>query len=1032
MKENGTDLAYKYNGKILNSILISFILVFLLVVPLHSQITVDGTVSDNEGSALIGVNVQVKGTNQGTSTNIEGGYQLPDVDTNSTLVFSYIGYQTTEVPVAGRSTIDVVLATDAALLEEIVVVGYGTQKKVNLTGSVSSVDFLGTLENRPITNASQALGGKASGVWVSQNSGQPGSDGAQIRIRGWGTLNNANPLVLIDGVEGSINEVNPNDIENISVLKDAASAAIYGSKAANGVVLVTTKMGGFEDDVKINVSSYIGQQKLTKYYDIIDNSAEYMGLWNQALVNAGGSELFPQSLIQEYEQNTDPYTHPNVNFFDEVFRSAMIQEHNLSVRGGSEKVRFYISGNYLDQDGIMRNSESNRYGLTINLESKVKEWLNVGGRINAMRKLSEEPFNLGRVLYIFSNGAYPFTAPFTSDGRYGAPEAISDGSLIVGNRNPVIETDNGLTSYENNFLKMNVFANLDLGAHFEFRTNFSSQINHNLRDKYNEVLYGYTAGGIQAINLDYPTTLEASRQNTDNYFYTWFNTLHYNKSFDNIHEISALLGMQIENNQIKSSYARRTNPPKPGLIQVDAGTGGFTANGNLLSFRMMSYFGRINYYLLDKYLFEFNLRADASSRFQEGNRWGIFPSFSAGWRVSEEDFMRDQTSISNLKLRVSAGRLGNQNISDYWPYLTVIDQNNAQSYNFGGSFAPGAAITSLVDPNISWETTTNYGIGADLGFFDNRLNIEADLFRKNTYDIIVRLPVSNLVGGLSAPYENVGKMKNEGLELNLNYGNFTDNPDVLNYSMNVNFTYINNLVTKFRGGDSPDQLYLIREGFGYRTLYGLQYKGVYQSDEEAAEHLYDNGYLPRAGELRYTDVNEDGKINFEDKVELGNTIPKVTYGLTLGFGFKGFDFNALFQGISGVNTYTQNAWTQPLGISGGTITEKWKDAWTPQNANTEIPAIAINNTWNGQASDYWVSSLSFFKLKNLQLGYNLNSDFLNRINVDKIYLFLNAQNVISITSDEYEGFDPERNTFNSGDNFYPLPTTLTFGLNLNL
>lgn len=997
-----------------------------------SQSTITGQVTDQEGSELIGVNVQIQGTNEGTSTDFEGKYKIDNVAENATLIFSYIGYQTMRLPVEGRSSIDVTMTSDAALLEEIVVVGYGTQKKVNLTGSVSSVDMLGTLENRPITNASQALGGKATGVWVSQNSGKPGSDGAQIRIRGWGTLNNANPLVLIDGVEGSINEVNPNDIQNISVLKDAASAAIYGSKAANGVVLITTKMGGFDDGAKINLSSYIGTQSLTQHYDIIENSAEYMGLWNQALVNAGGSELFPQSLIQEYQSNSDPFTHPNVNFFDEVFRSSMIQEHNLSVRGGSEKVRYYISGNYLDQGGIMRNTQSNRYGLTINLESRVRDWVNVGGRINAMRKVSEEPYNLGRVLYIFANGAYPFTAPFNADSQYGAPEAVKDGSLIVGNRNPVIETDNGLTTYENNFLKMNVFADISLGENLVFKTSFSSQTNHNLRDKHNEVLYGYTSGGIQAVNLDYPTTLEASRRNVDNYFYTWFNTLNYTKAFNENHELSVLAGMQVENNQIKDAYARRTNPPKAGLIQVDAGTGGFTADGNLLSFRMLSYFGRVNYYLMNKYLLEVNLRADASSRFLKENRWGIFPSFSAGWRVSEESFMQDQSLISNLKLRISAGRLGNQNIDDYWPYLTVINQSNSVSYNFGGSFAPGAAITSLVDPNISWETTTNYGIGADIGFFKNKLNLEADIFRKNTYDIIVRLPVPKLVGGLAAPFENVGKMKNEGVELNVNYGNYADNRQKLNYSLNVNFTCIDNLVTKFRGGDSPDQLHLIREGFSYRTLYGLKYEGVYKSNEEAAQHLPNSGYLPRAGELKYTDINNDGKINFEDKVELGNTIPKVTYGMTFDLGYMGFDFSLLFQGIAGVNSYIDNAWTQPLGISGGTITTKWRNAWTPENNSATIPAIAINNTWNGQQSDFWMTSLSFFKLKNIQLGYNLADQLLDRIKMDKLYVFLNAQNVFSKTSSEYEGFDPERNTFDSGYNFYPLPTTITFGLNINL
>lgn len=1029
-----------------------FLLLILLVIILNLQTTtvfanertkilhspslvideIVGQIVDEQGSPLIGVNIIIKESQAGTSTDAEGKFKLTNVADDATLLISYIGYLSVEIPVNGRTIINVVLIENSQTLEQLVVVGYGTQKKVNLTGSVSTVDMVGTLENRPITNASQALGGKTTGVWVSQNSGQPGSDGAQIRIRGWGTLNNANPLILIDGIEGSINEINPNDIENISVLKDAASAAIYGSKAANGVVLITTKSGKFNEAPKINISSYVGSQKLAQQYDIIENSAEYMDLWNQALVNAGGSDLFPSTLIDAYRQNNDPYKYPNVNFFDEIFKTAMIQEHNVSVRGGSANSRYYISGNYLDQDGTMLNSGSKRYGITLNLESQVNNWLSIGGRLNAIRKETTQPFDFGRVLYIFANGAYPFTAPYTQDGRYGAPEAINNGNVIVGNRNPVIEAENGLTTFENNFLKMNVFGDINLTKNLILKTSFSTQINHNLRDRHNEVLYGYTSTGLQTLNLDYPTTLEASRNNEDNYFYTWFNTLNWSHTFNNRHDVSGLLGMQIENLEIKNSYSRRSNPPKSGLYQVDAGTSGIQANGNLNAFRMMSYFGRINYAFDGKYLLEGNLRADASSRFLKGNRWGIFPSFSAGWRISEEAFMQDQNLFSNLKFRLSAGKLGNQNIDDYWPYLTVINQGNGQSYNYGGSFAPGAAITSLVDPNISWETTNNYGFGVEMGFFDNKFNVEADFFHKKTYDIIVRLPVSKLVGGLDAPFENVGEMKNQGVELNFNYGNYQSNLEKLNYSINFNITYIDNLVTKFRDGTSPDQLYLIREGYSYRTLYGLKYDGVYETDEEAKQHMHSNGYLPRAGEIRFQDLNNDGKINFEDKVDLGNTIPKFTYGLTLNLALKGFDFNALFQGIAKVNAYTQNAWTQPLGISGGTITTKWRGAWTPENNQSNIPAIAINNSWNGQESDFWTTNISFLKLKNIQLGYTLPKSILEKIQSDKVYVYLNAQNIYSFVSNEYEGFDPERNTFDSGYNYYPLPRIISLGLNINL
>ncbi|WP_199856303.1 SusC/RagA family TonB-linked outer membrane protein [Lunatibacter salilacus] len=995
------------------------------------EITITGTVQDANGAPIPGVTISVPGTTKGTATDIDGKYSL-SVDEGVTLVFSFIGFESQRVVVGTQSVINVTLNEDTSSLAEVIVVGYGTQKRENLTGAVSTVTFDDELQNRPLTNASQALSGQVPGVWISQNSGQPGNDGAQIRVRGWGTLNNSNPLILVDGVEASINEINPNDIESMTVLKDAASAAIYGSRAANGVVLITLKSGKFGEQTRVNIGSYVGQQSLGRRYDIIDNSAEYMGLWNQALINQGGGALFPESVINEFRNNNDPYQYPNTNFFDEVFKTAPITEHNLSINGGSEQTKFYISMNYLDQDGIMQNSKSSRYGLTVNLESKLNKWLTIGGRLNGIKKASEEPFNLGRMMYIFANGGYPFTAPYTEDGRFGSVQALhANGNTIVGNRNPLIETANGLTLTENNFFKMNVYANIAFTDYLTLTTNFTSQYNSNLRDRHNSLEFGYTHTGREGRNLDYLTILEASRTNVQSDYNILFSTLNFNKTFNEIHSVSAILGTQVESTVIKDVYGRRSDPPKEGLTQINAGTSGFQANGNLSELRMMSYFGRVNYALSDKYLFEMNLRADGSSRFKEGYRWGIFPAFSAGWRLGEEAFMQNLNIFSDLKLRASWGKLGNQNIASYWPYLAAVNQTNALSYNFGGSFAPGAGVTALVDETIGWETSVTTDLGIEFGLFDNRVFVEADYFRKTTNNIIVQLPIPAILGGVSAPFENVGAMINNGFEFNINYSKMSPDRNNVGYNLGVNMTYIMNQVTKFRE-NAPDQLYLIREGFSYRELYGYNAVGIYQSDQEASEHMYANGYVPKAGELKYEDVNNDGRLGFEDKMALGNTIPKYTFGFTPSVNYKGFDFSVLVMGIAGASVYTQNAWTQPLGISGGTITKRWRDAWTPENMDTDVPRISISDTWRSEPSSFWVNDVSFVKLRNVQLGYTFDPEFTRRLGVQKLYLYGNAQNVGALVSKDYEGFDPERNTFDSGENFYPLPKIFTVGVNISL
>lgn len=1003
---------------------------------------ITGTIVDESGIPVIGANIVVKGTTNGTVTDADGKFVLDNIPEGAIVVVSYIGYLDQEMPVSGRSVLNINLKEDTQKLDEVVVVGYGVQKKANLTGSVSTVKYGQELENRPITDPSQALSGKVTGVWVSQNSGAPGSDGATIRVRGYGTLNNTDPLVLIDGVEGRMAELAPNDIASITVLKDAASAAIYGSRAANGVVLIETKKGS-GDKVSVNYTGYFGVQQLGRRYNIITDSPEYMELWNSAFTNSGSNPLFPDEVIQAFRNGNDPYKYPSTNYFDEVFHNSFTTQHNLSATIGGKKSNSYISLGYLKNNGIVKNTDAERYSLTVNTEAKVSNWLRLGARARLMRKVSNQPYDgIGRVIYMMANG-HPFSTPYLQDGKtFGGTQAMylsgdKAGQPIVDTRNPFPDLYNGQNQSINNFMKGNVYATIDFMEGLSLTAQYSGQYNNNNQDKYNQLHYCYTDldGSNKSKPLDFPSTLNVYRKVSDEFYSTFFANLNFNKTFGEIHDVSALLGYQQEALTKRVTEASKTDPSKGDLHQVSSGTKNPTAIGNKYQWRMLSYFGRVNYALMGKYLAEINLRADASSRFAKGNRWGYFPSFSAGWRLGEEHFMKNLGIFDNLKIRASWGKLGNQNIgsasnSDYFPYLTVLTQDYENSYNFNNTLAPGAAVTGLVDPMITWETTTTTDIGLDLGFLKNRLNIEADYFVRKTSDIIVQLPIPTVLGGLTAPFENVGEMKNEGLEINVNWQDRVVASD-FNYSIGANFTYVNNEVTKFRGGKSPDQLYLIREGYSYKTLYGFIQEGVYQTDEEAQKHMFDNGYVPTAGDLKYKDVNGDGKLDYRDKQEIGNTIPKFTYGINGSLSWKNFDLNFQFAGIAGVNGYFKNAWTEPLGISGGSITERWRNAWTKDNPSNELPLIKVNDTWNRQESSFWTCNMSWFKLKNIQLGYTLPTVLANKMFLQKCYVYFNATDVFTIVSDKYEGFDPERDTFADGYGHYPIPRVFSFGLNLS-
>jgi TonB-linked SusC/RagA family outer membrane protein len=1019
--------------------------------------TITGSVFDAAGEPVIGANVVVVGTTNGSITDVDGKFSLVNVANNASIKVSFIGYMEQTISTQGKNTFAITLQDDLQNLEEVVVVGYGVQKKVNLTGAVSTVKYDQELENRPITDASQALQGKVTGVWATQFSGNPGEDGATIRIRGYGSLGTSsasrdpNPLVMIDGIEGKMAEVDPSAIASITVLKDAASAAIYGSRAANGVILIETKKGE-ADKVTLTYNGYVGVQTLGRAPDLISNSADYMSLWNEAVTNTGGSQLFPDDVIAAFRNGNDPYKYPNTDFSKEIFREAFTTQHTISANVGSKNATTFVSMSYMGNNGIMYNTSSERYSLNLNNETKVKSWLTVGARARMQRRTNIEPAGtssmtgINRALYMVSNG-HPFATPFLQDGKtFGASQAVylsgeRAGQPIVDTRNPFPDLFNGERNTKNNFFRGNVFATVTFMKGLSLTANYSGQYTSNSRDMYNEPIYCYldTDKNGMTKSLDYITTVSNSRTVNDEWYSTFFANLNLNRTFNEIHEISALLGYQQEELQKRYTLARRINPPKDELHQVNAGTANIEGEGNTYKWRMLSYFGRVNYALMGKYLFEVNVRADASSRFAKENRWGYFPSFSAGWRLGEESFIKDLGIFDNLKLRASWGKLGNQNTGnrnngDYYPYLTVIAQDNTSSqtantsYNYGNSYAPGTAVKALSDYNLTWETTTTTDIGLDIGLLKSRLSIEADYFYKLTNDILVATPLPYIMGGVTPPTENTGAVENKGFELNAGWQDKLKGPG-LTYRLGANFTVVNNKVTKY--DYSPDALWLVREGYSFNSLFGYINDGVYQSDEEGAKHLYANSYKPVAGDLKYRDINEDGKIDNNDQTVLGNTIPKYNFGLNGSLAWKSFDFSFAFAGSAGYLAYFNNAWSQPFAVSGGVPFKRWYDRWTPENPSATMPRITINNPWlRDYASTFWTADMWWLKLKNVQLGYALPSNISKKLFLQRLYVYVNASELFTLVTKDYEGYDPERDTMGNGYYHYPVPRAYTLGLNI--
>ncbi len=968
---------------------------------------VEGTVTNETGQPIQSVTVKLKGTENGTSTNEKGVFSIEVPGANSVLVFSFVGMVSQEVTVGNKTDLNIALKMEPQSLGEIVVVGYGTQKRANLTGSVSVIEA-GDLATRPFATTSSALQGVAPGVTVTNSSGAPGSTGT-IRVRGIGTLNNSNPLVLIDGVEGDMNSIDPNQIATINVLKDAASSAIYGSRAANGVILVTTKRAS--GGLKVNYHAYIGVQDPTDLPNKVD-AIDHMEMINLAHINSGASPLFSDAHIQDYKANmaADPDKYPNTDWQKEVLRgSGVMHNHNLSVNSGSGKVRFLTSAGYLDQKGIVETSRFKRYSFRNNTDIKLSEKLSLQADVQFIKNITTEPgpgltsvfLQMNRIPAIqpgqYSNGVY-------GEGWNGEnPIAFSGpagGSLIE-------EHMKLLGRFVINYKPFKW-----LSAELLAQPRFEELYN----DNFNKAIPTYQLDGSPLFTRPERSTL--ANRSVRSMYGNYYGYLTANQAFG-LHSMKILLGSSVETYKTRNFRAYRDGFTFPDYRVLDAGLqDNREAGGNASEWALQSYFGRFNYDFDSRYLLEVNARYDGSSRFAKGNKFGFFPSVSAGWRISAEDFMKNVGFIDNLMLRASWGTLGNQNIGTY-PFASTLSLG---SYSLGGQIVPIAALNEMNNDEISWETSKMTNIGFDLTLF-RKLTLNFDWYDKITSDILLELDIPLSIG-LDAPFQNAGKVRNRGWDAGISY---RENSGTFKYGVTFNISDVKNTVLDLKGV-SQSGLVVSREGFPINSIFALQADGYFQSQDEINNHAAQVGVLA-PGDIRYVNQNphEDNLINANDYIIVGSTIPRFTYGMNLNAEFKNFTFNAFLQGVGKADGYLYGRAIQPF-YSGASAYEQHKEYWTPDNRDARFPRLTWGDAGNNyQHSSFWMKNAAYLRLKNIQFGYNLPKGVLDKLKIDQARIYINGQNIFTIDS-FWDGFDVET-PVGTGTN-YPMVKTYSVGIDL--
>ncbi|SDE84748.1 TonB-linked outer membrane protein, SusC/RagA family [Dyadobacter soli] len=1009
-----------------------------------------GKVSSDKGEGLPGVNIVIKGSQRGAVTNADGSYSLLVPDGPQTVVFSSVGYISQEIVVApDRTALDVSLKVDEKALEEVVVVGYGTQKKVNLTGSVSTVN-VDNMQSRQVSNSLAALQGQVTGLRISQGTGMPGRESVSLQLRGassWGT--NTSPLVLVDGVVGSLDVLPMSDIESISVLKDAASASIYGARAANGVILVTTKQGK-KGKPALTYNMSLRTQSPTGVPNQIWNSGQYMELFNRAVArNAVSAVPFPQALIDKYKNpNRDKNQFPDYNWADAVWQSAPMQEHNVGVNGGSDAFKYNISAGIIDQKGVLMGHKYKRFNGLANLSTTINKYITVGTNVSYMKGNSVSPYYENQNFVLMTMTQSPLVKPYLPDGsgRYTDKAVPTGVGGTQNNRNPFWIANETYRDYEDwqanvqGWLDVNFLQTEKMGL--KWSSKYASRFAEQFRNIYH---YGadayyylpeneYTAGGANVYQKGTPFGPEALGVNQGNFrtlLNTFYSSLNWNWNPER-QDISFMVGYSQEEQKYRWLGGTRNVFPVKNMYELDGmGPLNQTTTGGLTEWAFQSIFGRATYALASKYLLEANFRYDGTSRIYKDSRWGFFPSASAAWRISEEAFVRDGANwIDNLKIRASYGLLGNANISEYKVGNTNLgeypwqDTYVSTTYAFNEALMQGVQQTAFRNRGLRWEKTTVADIGLDFNLKSDRIYGTIDWYNKLTTGILAGaiIPAS---AGMSAPVINYGTLRNYGIEFELGHkGKFGS----VEYGLNGQLSINRNKVVKFPAPAYSDRI--IQEGLPYRDYYLYEYTGLFKSEEELKAVVTPGN--PQLGDIKFKDQNNDGKIDGDDRIRVKGAYPGFIYSFGGNVRWNNFDLALFFQGVQGQKVRTYFFGEDPFS-QGSSPHPKFLDAYDPvTNPDSEVPAIygwgyAPMTGGTAQNSTYFLKDASYLRLKNLQIGYTIPTSITKKVGISHLKVFLTGDNILTFT--KYPDLDPER----AGDGWhaqYPQLKVYSVGLNL--
>ena len=986
---------------------------------MQQQNSCKGNVKDSNGEPIIGATIRIEGKTGGTVTDIDGNFTLENVKTGAKITISSIGCKSKTIVWKG-GPIQVTMQNDTNVLQETVVVGYGVQKKANLTGSVSAITAK-DIEGVPVANTATLLQGRMTGVNITMNGAQAGDDNPEIRVRGVGTFGNSNPMVLIDGVEGTLSQlsdISPADIENISVLKDAASAAIYGVRAANGVILITTKKGS-AGSIKVNYGGSYSIQSATVLPKLLD-SYNWAVMRNE--INPG---TYDQTALNKLKDSSDPEHYANTDWIDEVMQTGHMQQHSLSVSGGSENIQFMTSINYSDQKGIMKETGVRKLGFRSNVNSKYKRFsfgLNLAGNFNDVTAPGRNIGGEGGVMRLISWFARPTVPSRYNNGHYGYVDgSIKDAEAF---KNPLEGIYLGYN--KNNAWRFNGKATIGIDIYdgLKFQTSYAYTY-------YNKATKSFSPSGEDARYDAEGNMLKVGSVNNQltDYRYretmwTNENILTYNKRFG-LHTINALAGHSVIGYDEEGLTASKQGFPTNNIYELDGGTKNPNTGGNAGAYRLQSFFGRLQYDYDNKYLFEFNIRRDGSSRMPKAHRYATFPSVSLGWVFTSEKFMEEQSKWLFGKLRFSWGKLGNQEIGNY-PYTATYAANGNYYFDQSGTPQAGLIQSSVPNENIKWETTRSVNIGIDLGFFNNKITTSFDWFDRKTSDILMQLSMPGMfLGSLSAPYQNVGEVRNRGWEWSANY---QDHSGDFGWYAGFNVTHVKNEILYMGGlNERISGSTINRVGDAIGAYYAYKAVGIYRTEADLnrtnakGEKIMQNGIAPKLGDIMYQDTNNDGNITPDDRVIIGNPFPKYSFGFNLGGTWKNFDLSTLWQGVTGIYRYN---WESTSDWKGNR-TDRWLDRWSESNPNGSMPRLGYS--LNDSYSSFWLSKADYLRLKNLEVGYTFNQ--LAKWGVSKIRVYFAATNLLTITS--LDNYDPEKTGGDSRNDIHPNMKSVSFGVNIN-